>query len=164
MWWWYNDENIVKKLWRADMQTDGRTEPFIELLDHSHILVALPCHVNKQFLLLWNKFAIYSTQEQNKHIVVNTDISQDCIIAPVTVVVVLTAYITVTFSECHDIWNYQQIGCFSATYKESIKYPHYCWLLVSPTKRLVPRKASWRRYDAIKYFAVISNIFVVHSV
>ena len=29
--WWYDDGNIVKKVW----QTDGRTEPFIELLGHS---------------------------------------------------------------------------------------------------------------------------------
>ena len=29
---WYDDE-IVKKVWRTHRQTDGRTEPFIELLD-----------------------------------------------------------------------------------------------------------------------------------
>ena len=30
--WWYNDGNIVKKVWRTDRRADGRTEPFIELL------------------------------------------------------------------------------------------------------------------------------------
>ena len=37
--WWYDDGNVVKKVWRTDRRTgrqrDRRTEPFIELLGRS---------------------------------------------------------------------------------------------------------------------------------
>ena len=33
--WWYDDGNIVKKVWQTDRRTDGRTELFIELLGRS---------------------------------------------------------------------------------------------------------------------------------
>ena len=43
--WWYDDGNIVKKVWRTDRRTDRhrdrRTEPFIELLGRSYKNVQL---------------------------------------------------------------------------------------------------------------------------
>ena len=114
----------------------------------------------------WYKFATYSTQEQNKHIVVNTDINQNCIISPVTVVFVWTMHCTLQWysmsTMTSEIASHSTVF-LSATYKEGIKYPHYCWLLISPTKWLVTRKASWRNNGARKYFALIPNIFVVNS-
>ena len=50
--WWYNDGNIVKKVWqtdgRTDRQTDGRTEPFVD-----------SCLVAAKTMHIWSLFAVW---------------------------------------------------------------------------------------------------------
>ena len=140
------------------------------LLQHFKICASICSHkwiqTGVMLSLIWDKFATYSTQEQIKHIVVNTDINQNCIISPMTVVFVWTMHCTSQwFSMSTTRLKSLAIRlrfCQQLT-KGGIKYPHYCWLLISPTKWLVTRKASWRNYGARKYFALISNVFVVNS-